>query len=598
MSETASHGDAIVSASAAPQGGIVRVPMRVGGWACKGLDLGADDRLTVRFESIGTRDWIEIVVLPGTTPGPAFRRLRRCIVRYRGTLTEATDERRGEVFALVLGVSEAIDARLVATPGSTIAEALGRTRAAGKLIFGRDTLRALLAPEIHEGAPLVEGWSLMDVYPSSHLRETLGVALELVLDFRRAKDLRRMLIVVQRRDDEKPAFARTTHFSLAHIGGGVADPPGGAEVRALVSFVLQLRDHEGLEVHFPDVTSDVAGLLLAAAPDPVADAAASDDILNLAISSDCGQSCSFCSIKDAHPAEDGGDRVLARLYADLASNRQRGVRAVRVNGYDPLTYSRILDVMHRAKFLGYERADVFSPCTLLAERAFCEQVIEALPPTARFYVPLYGVDAEAHDRVVGRQGAFALVMKAVANITELSGKESVSLLSVATKEGLDDLVAIAGFADARGLRFYPHMPYPSFETRSDRFYESAPRQTDVASRSVTAKRSKRLHLHVHGVAPCVTFRAMAEARVRVSEWLQVPDRPPTLPGTEYREERFRHRAGEADHSAFHASAIPCPHVAKCTVRDACSGEVLRSYAELYGMEEFQPVSLRDLVAST
>ena len=70
---------------------------------------------------------------------------------------------------------------------------------------------------------------------------------------------------------------------------------------------------------------------------------------------------------------------------------------------------------------------------------------------------------------------------------------------------------------------------------------------------------------------------------------------PPLPGTEYRDERFRHRAGEAEHAAFHASSVPCPHESKCVLASACPGEVLRSYAELYGLDELRAVSLRDLV---
>jgi hypothetical protein len=599
MSDVTSQGEStlVPLQVEAPPGGLVHVPMRLGGWVCKGMELSGDNRLIVRFEVADSADRLEISVVPANTPGAVFRRYEHCAVRYRGSLSISTAEGRAEVGALVLGIAEAVNSRLAAQPGKTIAEALGRTRERGKLVFGRDALRSLLAPEIVEGVPLVEGWSLVDVYPSSHIRESHSATLELVLDFRRA-DLRRMLLLVQKRDDKRPSFAKTAHFSLSHIASNASDPPGADELRALVSFALQLHDHDDLEVEFPDVTSDIAPLLLVASTEGDASGARNDEVLNLAISSECHQQCAFCSIKETAPAEDGGDRVLARVFADLHSNRQRGVRAYRLNGYDPLTYTKVLDVLKRALDLGYEKCDVFSPCTTLADREFCEEVVRLMPDQRRFYVPIYGTDAEMHDRAVGRKGAFELVSKAIRNLLELVGPDGICLLSVVTKDSVPGLIPVAAFAQQHRLRFNPHMPYPSFETRTDKFYHAAPKQSDVAAVMAQAKRSHRLHLDVTGVAPCITFQAMRSSGVKLREWLEVPDRPPMLPGTEYKQERFRHRADENDHAAFHASSIPCPQAAKCSLLPACPGEMLRSYVELYGMDEFQSVSLRDLVSAT
>jgi hypothetical protein len=121
--------------------------------------------------------------------------------------------------------------------------------------------------------------------------------------------------------------------------------------------------------------------------------------------------------------------------------------------------------------------------------------------------------------------------------------------------------------------------------------------TDVANALVEPLRRGH-HLSVQGVVPCVVFRRMRTEQVPLRVWLDAPERKPPLPGTEYRDERFRHRAGEAEHAAFHASAIPCPHENKCVLASACPGEVLRSYAELHGLDELRAVSLRDVVEVT
>ena len=443
---------------------------------------------------------------------------------------------------------------------------------------------------------MTDGWTLADVYPSSYAREEVGSQLELVLDFRRAADLRRALVVVGKRLGDKPCFAETEHFALTYLSLGAARRDGAEALRAFVAFTLQLRDHEGLEVVFPDVAEDVAPALLPAA-NPRAEPGPKADWLNLAISSECSQSCNFCSIKEMSPAFDGGDALFARLSADLVSSRQRGVEGIRVNGYDPLSYSKILDVLEYARDLGFARAHLFSPCTLLADRAFCAAIVGALPAERTFFVPLYAATAEVHDKVVGRPGAHALVMRALDNLVELAGREAIAILSVATRDNLDDLVALARLSASRRLSFSAHLPYPSAESRADRYFESAPRQTSVVEAFVSAYRDGgyRQYFPVNGVAPCVTFRAMNAAGVPLKRWLDAPERRPMLPGAEYKAASFTHGAGQRERAAFVSTSIPCPHVASCSLATACPGELLRSYVELYGMDEVKPVSLRALL---
>lgn len=570
------------------------VPLRHGGFSCKALLLDGENRLTARFEAEGSADWVEVTVVPQNAPPPVFRRLERCAVRYRGALAVRTDERKEEVSRLVLVVAMSVDRLLEMHPGKTIAEALGRRREQGKWIFGRESLRGLLSPEIVEGEATAEGFVLRDVYPTSYLQKSHASILDLVLDFQRETDGRRLLLIVGRRDDSKPAFATTTHFSIKHLSLGTVDPPGADAVRALVGFLLQLRDHDGLEVVFPDVLADVAPVLL---PEARVEDERPDEVLNLAIDAECEQSCAFCSIKETTPAEDGGDRTLARLLADLVSNRQRGVRKVRINGYDPLGFSRILELLRRTKELGYTEAHIFSPCTKLADETFFQAILDSLPADKRFHVPLYSVNAEVHDRMVGRPGAHALVMQALDHLLSRLPAENIWILHVVTRQGLGEIGALARFAHSRGLAFHPHMPYPSFESRADRYFSSAPRMSDVAD-ALAQVFADGQHLAIQGVVPCVVFRRMAREKIPLRVWLDTPDRKPPLPGTEYRDERFRHRAGETEHAAFHASAIPCPHENKCVLASACPGEVLRSYAELYGLDELKAVTLKDLVAAS
>lgn len=570
-----------------------------GGWTCRHIRLVGDDRLEVRFDRAG--DLIEVEVLPRDVEGRVFQRLERVSVRYRGRVTDRSPAALAQVAALVTGIGASIDGRVAAWEEqtgapATLAAALGRRRARGRVVLSRETLRELLAPEVVEGARLGGGWALRDVYPASNLQLRPSRLLELVLDFER-EDGRRFRIVVGPRGDGA-GFATTAHLALRYLSVGGPPPEETAPLCALVAFALQLRDHEGLDLVVPTVEQDTARLLAA----PVEAPAAQPDerVLNLAISSDCDQSCAFCSIKELMPPEGDSDTVLARVRQDLATSRAAGITGVRFNGYDPLAYPRILDVVAYATALGYERADVFSPCTRLADRAFCEALCERLPAATTFHVPLYAADAATHDAIVGRPGAHALARAAVDNVVALRGREAVRVLSVVTQEAPEAVVALAAWAEGQGLGFSAHLPYPSYESRRDRFFAAAPRMSDAAEAVLRARREAGAAAPrwrtIDGLCPCVAFDRAQALGVPAREWLEVPEGA-AIAGTEYRDERFRHHAPEADKSAFDPPTVPCPHAARCVLRAACPGEVLRAYAELHGLGELRPVTLAELVAA-
>ncbi len=571
------------------------------GWVCERVELPDDGSLHARFRSAKDADWIEIVVAPLGARGPVFRRLPRCQVRYVGQLAVRTDARKQEVLALVMGLAQVVDARLAAVPGASIAEALGRPRRAAPIVFGPRAVRELLGLDGDadgSGSARVAGFRLADVYPSSNVRTTVVKPLDVVLDFRRDEDERRALLVIGPRDDRVPAFLHTAHFSLSFLAAGLTEAPGVETLRAYIGFLLQVRDTPGMEVTFPaSIEETFTAPALAAAPEPPDKPDDPAAVVNLAIGADCGQRCAFCSVKETWPAEDGGEAMLRSLTSELREKRRVGVRKVRINGYDPLAFSRILDVLRFATAAGFTEAQVFSPCTLLADEAFCDAVLAALPANRRFFVPVYGAAAEVHDAVVGVPGAFERAMRAIDLITRKEGPRAVSLISVLVRKNLPHVSDLLALVRRRGLEFSMHLPYPSFESRADRYYSAAARQTDAvcAVRDAAGSPSDGRMLLLEGAAPCVVFAAMRDTGVPIAKWLRMPADKPLLPGTEYRDPRYQHRD---EGSAFQARSVPCPHAAGCALATVCPGEVLRGYADLYGLGELAPVSLADVVAAS
>jgi molybdenum cofactor biosynthesis enzyme MoaA len=556
------------------------------------VDLPSADELLVRFSATQSRDWVEVRVVPLGLPGPFFRKLKHCQVRYRASIAQTGESGREAVLHLVLAVATAVDTRMATQPRASIAEVMGRRADRDVIEFTPEGLRELLTPWIVEGLPVAGVFTLADVYPASRTMLKGSADSSLVLDFVSNLD-ERVFFRVSPHDANSPSFARSAHLQLDHVSMGRMASPEVETLRALVSFVLQLNDHPRLRVLF---ASDALVLPEGSAMER----AGEHEVLNLAISSECGQRCVFCSVKSTAPAYDGGDETFASLAADLGREARRGVRGMRLNGYDPLSYSRVIDVARLATSLGYTRVQVFSPATRLADAAFAEALFAALPPEREVYVPLYGARAEVHDEVVGKEGAFDEVMRALDHLARMKDTR-VALLGVTTQTNQRELYALAKFAEARRLPLSAHFPYPSFESRADRYFASAPKQSEVTealfearAEDATSKLSPRDAVRLlEGVAPCIVHRLARKHDIKLAAWLPETELAPPLPGTEYRDKRYRHRVGDT----FSAATVPCPHADQCAMRTLCPGVLLRAYVDLHGDQEFMPITLREILAA-
>ena len=601
MTDTRQSSDLLAGSGAGglvpdgPTSALVPLPSTAEGWVCRTISLTDDDELHVRLEATTGLDLVQVwVAKPGAADERVFRRLRHCVVRYGGRLQRSTADARAAVGRLVNGLGEMVDARLDASPGATIAEALGRSRSARRVAFGAEMLRALLEPAITVGRPLADGWVLHDIYAGSGYSTASGHKPAIVLDFR-TDDAQRLTVQIGPRDDSRAAFAHTPHLTVVLVTLGREPPASSSTICALVSFMLQLSDHEGLDIVFGEDTADAPPALLTAGDEPTEEPGQTAQI-NVSIERDCGQDCVFCSVREQRPPTDDLEAELAKLRMDLTQARRQGIRSVRFNGYDPLALPRILDVMELSTRLGFTSAEVYSPCTLLADEAFCDAVLGALPEDTSFLVPLYGGAAEVHDRCTGVPGSFDKVVRAIDNLLARLEHEHVRIACVVTHHNVDHLDALAAFAEERAIACKLHLPFPSTESPLDRYAESAARQTDVAESLARSMQRSGRRLWVRGLAPCIAFDRFSALGLPPRAYLgYFPDQEPVLPGTEYRDERFVHHADFGDQGAFQAAAVPCPHAGRCALRTLCPGEILKAYAARFGLDELHPVTVAELL---
>lgn len=311
-----------------------------------------------------------------------------------------------------------------------------------------------------------------------------------------------------------------------------------------------------------------------------------DGVLNLSIDGDCAQACSFCFYDRGRIAADD-EPTWARLVAKVDEDRARGASHLRVHGFDPLAWPRIVELMEHATRVGFDRVDVFSPCTRLADPDFRDALLAALPARRRLYVPLYGTTAAGHDLVSGRPGSHALVLAALDGLLDRTPREDVTLTTVVVRDNVDELAALAAFAHTHAVPLIAHQPFPSIGG-ADRYEQVAVSQTDIAggwAASVAGVGPDAVHLL--DLATCVKLSAAAARGLKLP-----PKAGRDLHGKHHLEHKARYLEGIG--APPEAPIVPCPHVEACAVGRICTASFYRRYVELFGAKEFVPLAHGDL----
>lgn len=491
----------------------------------------------------------------------------------------------------------------------------GAPHAPGETLhFDPPGLGAFLSPELAVDAVTGLGWSLRAIYlPAVNKRgaHDYGRYVLEFVDPDTAESVRLGLAAFA--DGEH--FGRVGDLSVTLLGFTSDHDALPPRVTSLCSWVLALLELKGareLRVRVPADASEVRALSFPAdraqpgAPSPTTPATAPQEVpraLNLAIDTECGQRCAFCSVKAYVRPVDEGDAALDSLRVQLRRAREQGVREVRLNGIDPLSFSRVLDVLDEVRALGFEKLWVYSPCRLLADEGFRRAVLDRMPADYLITVPLYGVTADVHEAVTLTPGSFAEVTAALDGLLREAGASHVALSTVVVKQNVGELPALIARSRALGVELHPHLPYPMRQTARDPYGASALREREIVERTVDAVRAEHPHARAHSLRvlaravphPCLLWRAEAATRLPVYGARAVQGRE-YLVGTEYRSSAIAHdtQGDRAVENAFAVATVPCPHASRCALASVCPAEHYAVYASLYGLDEFAAVSVDEV----
>ena len=119
----------------------------------------------------------------------------------------------------------------------------------------------------------------------------------------------------------------------------------------------------------------------------------------------CNNRCSFCYQKEwrcreASLPDPSTDELMAKLEWGIGN----GYESVGFSGGEPTLRRDFLELVKRARELGYARVSLTTNGRRLSNQAYARELLEA--GISGIGWSLHGPSEEVHDLLVGRQGAF------------------------------------------------------------------------------------------------------------------------------------------------------------------------------------------------
>lgn len=291
-------------------------------------------------------------------------------------------------------------------------------------------------------------------------------------------------------------------------------------------------------------------------------------LLDVILTYDCNLACDYCTIS---PEMRPKALSTAAVLNALKDGRAAGFDAVSFTGGEPTQRVDLLGLLQAATRLGYSERKVQTNGLVLAQGENLQRLMSA--GLTRLHVSIHTHEAERYERIVRREGTFALMERAVS----LAAKQPITFVADAiidtdTWRALPE--AVDWLAD-RGVREV-HLWYVSLTDGNRDNVASLPRMTDVMPTVLEAMRRgtergvfvKSLH-----VPRCLLGPLTAHAYDPGADRVRVVSPDATF---DLKDSRL-------------AGRVHVPACETCSFRGICPG-VRPDYLAQFGDGEFRPVS--------
>ncbi len=296
---------------------------------------------------------------------------------------------------------------------------------------------------------------------------------------------------------------------------------------------------------------------------------------DLRLGTRCNFNCRYCLVG----SEKKFVRPLEDVTRELEFGRRCGLLRVALTGGEPMLYPGLLDVVSRARSLGYERVILVTNASLLASESNLDRLLDAGVNAVGFSFDVPNRELSEH---LWRSDAFEVVTSGIENLMAHS-ELILGSIAVITQQTVRQLPELARFladqADRHPGLFLPNLDFVMPEENAwTHRGELVPRLTEVVPfvhEALQIARDRGLSLTYRGLPACI----MGDDRLDVDM------------------DRFMHifQAHDAGGEvAFNRAALDLfrqkpPSCRRCRHYRHCPG-VFRAYAHLYGTGELVPIS--------
>ena len=301
----------------------------------------------------------------------------------------------------------------------------------------------------------------------------------------------------------------------------------------------------------------------------------------------CNNRCVFCASGFITAAGQAGQIDSEPVYTHLADARARGARRVTFVGGEPTLQRELPRFIARARELGFEEIVLFTNGVRGPQRAYFEELL--LGGALELRMSIQGGDAETHDRVVGRKGAFQRLLDGLA-LARAHGRRvtvnaCLNAVSHASVGGYPELVRRFGIEQLHLDQVNPDMmgerPAGHLGTVLARYSVQAPRLARMLA-ELERDPGPDFDVNIGNLPYCVMPEWAHRIHHDGEATFVFPADPGGLSEGGYDKYPFRGQGRQKPASC-----------ASCAFQPMCSG-IFDAYAARFGVDELVPVPLERL----
>ncbi len=163
----------------------------------------------------------------------------------------------------------------------------------------------------------------------------------------------------------------------------------------------------------------------------------------------CNNNCLMCSVRDRGSFY--ADRKYEAVVDDLKKGRENGFDWVEFTGGEPTIRRDIIDLVKKAKELGYKKIAVSTNGRIFSYFGFCEKIIRAGLNKITFSV--LGPNKKVHEALTRTPGSFEEIITGIKNVQKFLGVH-INVSSVISRLNYKPIVSFGRFIQSLGIKHW------------------------------------------------------------------------------------------------------------------------------------------------